>query len=123
NRFEVFDRPINETAGSIPPGQWRHERIRAGRKHELVVRELAIFRRRHALGRSIDRYGPLIEMQLDAVAIEEVGLDERQILRALAREERGEPHAIIGRSRLLAEYRDLEVVGFAGDVLQQALSD
>src|SRR5690606_41994799 len=68
NRFEVFDRPINETAGSIPPGQWRHERIRARRKHQFVVSEPAIFRRRHALGRSIDRYGPLTALQPDAVA-------------------------------------------------------
>src|SRR5512138_3830491 len=61
-------------------------------------------------------------MQRDVVVFEEVGLDDRQIRRALAREERSESDAIVRGSRLFAEHRDVEVFRFASHVLQQALA-
>src|SRR5690606_11392984 len=95
DRFEILDRAIDEAPWTIAPRNRWNEGIRSGREHELVIVELASFGRRDALRRSIDRRCFLVEMQRDVVALEEGGLDDRQIRRALAREERRESDAVV----------------------------
>jgi hypothetical protein len=48
---------------------------------------------------------------------------EREILFALTREQCGELNAVVGRTRLFAQYGDVEFVMLGNQPLQQALTD
>src|SRR5690606_16521543 len=123
NRFEIFDRAIHEAAGAIASRHGWDEGVGARCEHELVVFELASSRGRDALRAAVDRFGLLVEMKRDGVAIEETLFDEREVLCGLAGKERRQPDAVIGRARLFAEHGDIEVVRFTGHIFQQALAD
>ncbi len=85
NRFEIFDRAIDEAAGAFAAGDRRHERIRTGRQHHVIVGQGSTFRRAHAASFAIDADGLVIQMERDVVALEEVFADERQIRRGSCR--------------------------------------
>src|SRR5690606_10211345 len=123
NRFEIFDRAIHEAARAIASRHGWDEGVGARCEHELVVCELASSRGRDALRAAVDRFGLLVEMKRDGVAIEETLFDEREVLCGLAGKERRQPDAVIGRARLFAEHGDIEVVRFTGHIFQQALAD
>ncbi|MGF6967589.1 hypothetical protein OKW43_004617 [Paraburkholderia sp. WC7.3g] len=109
HRFEIVDGSIHEAVAALAARHRRHERIGAGREHEAVVRQRFAVRDRHRARVAVDRDGSRVQLQLHAVALEKAGLDQRQVIGGLAREELGQMHAIVGRSRFFAQHRDVEI--------------
>ena len=55
DHLEVLDRAVDEAVAPVAAGDRRHERIRAGGEHQLVVRHLLVARRAHDLLQRVDR--------------------------------------------------------------------
>ena len=125
DHFEVLDRAVDEAAAAVAARDRRHEGIRAGRQHELVVGHLAVARGAHDLALAVDRHDAVVETQRDRLVFEEPLRHHAQIDGRLAGEEAGELHAIVGRARLLAEHGEIDLVArhAPGQLLEEALSD
>ena len=122
---EIAERAVDETAGRAVAGDGRHERVRAGRQHQLVVADdLAELGGDGAAG-AVDGDGGVAEVHGDAGVGVLVGPDQRQVGGALAAEVAGEVDAIVGEVRLLTERLDLPGAVMAGvdHPLEEAVPD
>ena len=107
DRLQVLDGAVDEAAGQIAPGNGRHERRRAGREDQVVVRDLAAVDLDDP-ARAIDAPRARREADREAGGLVLPGTRQREILRRLAVEERRQADAIVGEPRLLAEHRHVE---------------
>ena len=127
DRFEIFDRAIDETARAFacPESAARRGmsrspgpacRTRASRPCD--GRDALRRRRSIAAARSA-------RCMVDRHACRRIrSVDERQVVRALAGEKSGQLHAVVRSARLFAQHRDVESSGFAvSELLEQSLTD
>jgi hypothetical protein len=122
----VFERaPHSRIASrsSIATRERRHEGIRAGRDHELVIGERLAGRDRDGARGAIDRRRLRTQAEHEVLALEEARSDEREVFRRLAREELGEVHAIVSGAGLFAEHRDVEAFhGRFGEAFEELVA-
>jgi len=113
HRLEILDRAVDEAAGRLPPLDRRHEGVGAGGQHQLVIGQHLAGDERDLLARAIDGAHAIAIAYRDAGALVATGRDQRQIGGALAGKERRQADAIVGRPRLFADDRDVEIGGAA----------
>ena len=123
DRFEVFDRAIDEDSRTFASRDRRHERRGAGREHQDVVFVFRAALRRDALVDAIDRGDRIARVQLDTVRIEELARRQREIFDARAREEFGEVDAVVREPRFFREHGDREVATLLRQRFEKALTD
>nr|GEU28124.1 hypothetical protein [Tanacetum cinerariifolium] len=111
HRFQVFDGAIHEAVLAVLARQRRHERERAGGDHQLVVSEHVAVAGGHGFVCPVDGGGAGVQAQHHVGAIEESGLDQRQVLGGFTGKEFGQVHAVVGGTRLLAQHGDLQLAG------------
>ena len=120
--LEVFDGAIDEAVATILAGDRRHERIRAGRDHQLVVGHFTIARRAYDLLLGIDGEHRIVQAQRDFAVLEELARRKIQILGAPAGKEARQLHAVVRGARLLAENGDVEIAAARGQLLEEAVA-
>ena len=108
DRRQVVDGAVHVAPRPVAALHRGDERERARRQHEPVEGQRGARRGVHGSADAVDALDRIAEPAVDAVAVEEVGLDQRQVLRRRTREQRAQRHAVIGRPGLLAEDGDVE---------------
>lgn len=125
DRIEIVERAIHETSRTVAPLHWRHEGLRTGREHEVVVGDDVTARGRDRSGRTVDRDDPIAEQHLDVVLVEEPVGHQRQVVGGATVEHRAECDPVVRRPRLVADDGDLQTIGHPelGERRQQAVAD
>ena len=113
DRLQVVEGAVDEAPGGVVAGQRGDERVGAGGQDEGVVGDLdpVAGGDRGRLG--VDRRHRVADVDAEAEALEEPGLDEGELLGRRAREERAEAHPVVGQPAFLAEGDDVPLGGGA----------
>ena len=124
DRVEVLDGPVDEAAGQLVARHRRHERRRAGRQHELVVRQhalptLGVFDE-HGPGRGVEPLDLPAEQQPDPRVVVLPFGQQRERVRADL-EVRRQRDPVVRRARLLADHH--HVVGLGQAALDRGLDE
>ena len=106
--LKIVDRAIDKNARQLDARHRRHERIRAGRQHDVVVVDLDAFVGADNALLAVDRVGPIAEVQLDAVLRVPFLPRQHQLFGVAMGEERREADAVVGGPRLLAKRDDAD---------------
>ncbi len=100
---QILDRAVNEDARFIDARDRRHERHRARAQDGDVVRHPLAARRLNQLAAPIEHGRALAEQQANATLPVPLRAGEQHLVGARFLEEAREPHAVVRRTRLLAE--------------------
>ena len=119
--LKIVDRAIDEHARQLNARHRRHERIRTGRQHDVVVGDLDAFIGVDNALLAIDRVGPVAEVQLDAVFGVPFLPGQHQLFGVAMGEERRQADAVVRGPRLLAERDDAKAP--LGVELHQSLAE
>ena len=125
DRREIFQRAIHEAAARIFASERRHERIRAGREDQFIVREAAPRRGANLPRTAIQRDDGVTRHDLDAERSVRVGVAQRELVRAARLEPLGEIDAIVSEFALFADHYDLVALTQAalGGSLHETMAD
>ena len=119
--LEILDRAVNKAIAAVLARHGRHERVGAGREHQLVVRHLAVARRAHHFALRVDGEHAVVQPQGHRVLLEEAFRHDVEVGCRLAGEETRELHAVVGRPGLFAKRRYFEVIAARDQLLEEAL--
>ena len=106
---EVFDRAIDVNTLPLDAGDRRNERGRAGGQHEDVVGNFTALLGVDDLGLAIDPFGPIADVERNAVFLVPGESGKLKLRRVAMREIVCQVDPIVGVARFFAEGDDLEV--------------
>ena len=119
--LQVIDRAVHEHAAVLDARHLGHEGEGAGRQHDRVVAGFDPLLRDHDLLRAVDLHRAVADVQVDPLLAVPVEARQHQLLGVAMGEERGQPHPVVGRPRLLAEGHD--AIGAVRIELDQLLAE
>ena len=121
DRVEVLDGAVDEAAVEVVARHGRHEGRRARGQHQLVVAQHPAVGERDRAGGPVERGDLGAEQQLDRGVVVRAGGQQGELLGPARGEVRRQRHAVVGRSRLLADHDD--VVGGGQPALDGGLHE
>ena len=107
--FQVFDGAIDEAVGAVVAAHRRHEGHRAGGQHQLVVGQHLAVGGGDGLVAPVDGAGAGLEAERETGLLEEARRHQGQVFGALAGEEFGQMHPVVGGAGLFAQHADFGV--------------
>src|SRR5688572_10281727 len=123
DHLEVLDRAVDEAVAPLASRHLRHERRGAGRENQLVVGHGPVACGMYDFLDRVDGKYWIVKAKGHAGFFKQALVREIQVGGRLAGEKARQLHAVVSRTRLLAEHRDLMLCATRHQLLEKALAD